>query len=132
MKKVRKGKKMLILISIAIILIIVATLIIIKVVHKKGKTPETPVEETQQVIQLPETTYSSMQVKNIRTMSIYNTTSNKVKDENLDAILIGPDGNVLGKIQTFIKKLDVNEQYDISVVLKGDLTSAQQIKLEKK
>mgnify|MGYP001041803718 CR=1 FL=1 len=55
-----------------------------------------------------------------------------VKDENLDAILIGPDGNVLGKIQTFIKKLDVNEQYDISVVLKGDLTSAQQIKLEKK
>ena len=66
------------------------------------------------------------------TMSIYNTTSNKVKDENLDAILIGPDGNVLGKIQTFIKKLDVNEQYDISVVLKGDLTSAQQIKLEKK
>ena len=39
MKKVRKGKKMLILISIAIILIIVATLIIIKVVHKKGKTP---------------------------------------------------------------------------------------------
>ena len=85
-----------------------------------------------------------MQVKNIRmeylknnnetmvTMSIYNTTSNKVKDENLDAILIGPDGNVLGKIQTFIKKLDVNEQYDISVVLKGDLTSAQQIKLEKK
>ena len=130
MKKVRKGKKMLILISIAIILIIVATLIIIKVVHKKGKTPET--------------TYSSMQVKNIRmeylknnnetmvTMSIYNTTSNKVKDENLDAILIGPDGNVLGKIQTFIKKLDVNEQYDISVVLKGDLTSAQQIKLEKK
>ena len=144
MKKVRKGKKMLILISIAIILIIVATLIIIKVVHKKGKTPETPVEETQQVIQLPETTYSSMQVKNIRMeylknnnetmvkMSIYNTTSNKVKDENLDAILIGPDGNVLGKIQTFIKKLDVNEQYDISVVLKGDLTSAQQIKLEKK
>ena len=85
-----------------------------------------------------------MQVKNIRmeylknnnetmvTMSIYNTTSNKVKDENLDAILIGPDGNVLGKIQTFIKKLDVNEQYDISVVLKGDLTSAQQINLEKK
>ena len=66
------------------------------------------------------------------TMSIYNTTSKKVEDENLDAILIGPDENVLGTIQTYIQKLDVNEQYDISVILKGDLTSATQIKLEKK
>ena len=144
MKKVRKGKKMLILIAIAIIVIVAIVLIITQVVNKKSDKSDTPVAEQQQVIPLPETTYSNMEVKNIQmeylkdnnetmiTMSIYNTTSKKVEDENLDAILIGPDENVLGQIQTYIQKLDVNEQYDISVILKGDLTSAQQIKLEKK
>ena len=144
MKKIRKGKKMLILIAIAVIVIIVAILIITKIANKKPETPGTSAEGQQQVIPLPETTYSEMEVRNIQmeylknnnetmvTMSIYNTTSNKVEDENLDAILIGPDENVLGKIQTYIQKLDVGEQYDISVILKGDLTSAKQIKLEKK
>lgn len=144
MKKVRKGKKMLILIAIAIVAIVAVILIIAKVVNKNTEKPGTTGEEQQQVIALPETTYSDMEVRNIQmeylknnnetmvTMSIYNTTSKKVEDENLDAILIGPDENVLGTIQTYIQKLDVNEQYDISVILKGDLTSATQIKLEKK
>lgn len=143
MKKVRKGKKMLILIAIAIVVIVAVIFIIAKVVNKNTEKTGTTGEE-QQVIALPETTYSDMEVRNIQmeylknnnetmvTMSIYNTTSKKVEDENLDAILIGPDENVLGTIQTYIQKLDVNEQYDISVILKGDLTSATQIKLEKK
>lgn len=143
MKKIRKGKKVLIMILIAIVVIAVAAIIITKVVNKKTETPTTP-EEQQQVIPLPETTYSEMQVRNIQmeylkdnnetmiTMSIYNTTSSKVKDENLTAILIGPDDNVLGQLPTYIDKLDVNEQYDISVIFKGDLTSTKQIKLEKK
>ena len=143
MKKIRKGKKVLIKILIAIVVIAVAAIIITKVVNKKTETPTTPAEH-QQVIPLPETTYSEMQVRNIQmeylkdnnetmiTMSIYNTTSSKVKDENLTAILIGPDDNVLGQLPTYIDKLDVNEQYDISVIFKGDLTSTKQIKLEKK
>lgn len=143
MKKVRKGKKMLILIAIAIVVIVAVIFIIAKVVNKNTEKTGTTGEE-QQVIALPETTYSDMEVRNIQmeylknnnetmvTMSIYNTTSKKVEDENLDAILIGPDENVLGTIQTYIQMLDVNEQYDISVILKGDLTSATQIKLEKK
>lgn len=143
MKKVRKGKKILIVILIAIIVIVAAAIIITKIVKKNTEKPTTPVEE-QQVIQLPETTYSDMEVKNIHmeylkdnnetmiTMSIYNTTSSKVEDENLNAILIGPDDNVLGQLPTYIDKLDANEQYDISVIFKGDLTSTKQIKLEKK
>lgn len=145
MKKVRKGKKMLILISIAIILIIIVTLIVIKVIHKNDNTPDITGETAEQpVFQLPETTYGEMQVKNIQmeylkdndetmvTMTIDNTTSDKVKDEKFNAILIGPDENVLGQMETLITKLDPNEQYNVSVVLKGDLTSTQQIKLEKK
>ena len=143
MKKVRKGKKILIIILIAIVVLVAMAIIITKVVKKNANKPTTPVEE-QQVIQLPETTYSDMQVRNIHmeylknnnetmiTMSIYNTTSSKVEDENLNAILIGPNDDVLGQLPTYIDKLDVNEQYDISVIFKGDLTSTKQIKLEKK
>lgn len=143
MKKIRKGKKMLITLLIAIIAIIAAVIIISNIVNKQPGSEETP-EEIRQVIQLPETTYSNMEVKNIEmeylknnnetmvSMEIHNTTNTKVEKENLDAILIGPDENVIGQIQTYIQKLDVGEQYDISVILKGDLTAATQIKLVKK
>ena len=142
MKKIRKGKKMLIILLVAIVVIIAAVFIIKGIVNKipGGETPE----ETPQIISLPETTYSDMEVKNIEmeflknnnetmvTMEIHNTTTNSVANENLDAILIGPDENVLGQIQTYIQKLEPGEQYDISVILKGDLTAATHIKLIKK
>ena len=141
MKKMRKGKKMLLLLLIALV-VVIATIVIINIVSKH-KEPEIP-EEVNQVIPLPETTYSDMQVKNIQmeflkdnnetmvSMEIHNTTSVKVENESLDAILIGPDDNTLGQLQTYIKSLDVGEQYNISVVLKGDLTATKQIKLVKK
>ena len=141
MKKMRKGKKMLLLLIIAII-VVIATIVIINIVNRH-KEPEVP-EEVNQVIPLPETTYSDMQVKNIQmeflkdnnetmvSMEIHNTTSVKVENESLDAILIGPDDNTLGQLQTYIKSLDVGEQYNISVILKGDLTATKQIKLVKK
>lgn len=141
MRKIRKGKKMLIILISAIIVIVAAIFIIKGIVDKNsgGTTTDTP-----QVIALPDTTYSDMQVKNIEmeylkdnnetmvSMEIHNTTSNKVTDENLDAILIGNDENVLGQLPTYIKELAPGEQYDISVVLKGDLTATTQIKLVKK
>ena len=65
-------------------------------------------------------------------MEIHNTTQNKVEDDYLTAILIGPDENVLGEMPTWIQLLDVGEQYKISVVLKGDLTATTQIKLVEK
>lgn len=142
MRKIRKGKKMLMILLIAIVVIIAAVFIIKGIVNKEPETPTT--EETPQVISLPETTYSNMEVKNIEmeylknnnetmvTMEIHNTTTKSVSKENLDAILIGPDENVLGQIQTYIKELNPGEQYDISVILKGDLTATTQIKLVKK
>ena len=65
-------------------------------------------------------------------LSINNTTDQKVEDERLEAILIGADENVLGSMETWIQSLDVGEQYNISVILNGDLTATQLIKLEKK
>ena len=142
MKKMRKGKKILLIALIALVVIIVIALIVGLV--KKFEGPDVPEIEYEPVIQLPDTTYSDMEVKNIEmvylkdndetmvSMEIHNTTEVKVEKDKLDAILVGPDENVLGKIQTYIKELNVGEQYDISIVLKGDLTATKQIKLIKK
>jgi hypothetical protein len=64
MKKIRKGKKMLLIILIAIIAII-AAIVITNIVKNISSGPEVPIDETAQVIPLPETTYSDMEVKNI-------------------------------------------------------------------
>ena len=142
MKKVRKGKKMLIFAAIVVIAIIIAVVLIVtKVVNKKSDDTQTGTEES--VIALPDTTYSDMQVNNIYmeyladqdktmvSMSILNTTTQKVEDESLNAILVGDNENVLGQMETWIQSLDVGEQYDISVILNGNLTGTKLIKLEK-
>lgn len=142
MKKIRKGKKMLLILGIALLAILAVVIIVNIVRHQSG--PETPVDEGNVVVPLPATTYSDMEVRNIEmvylkdnnetmiSMEIHNTTSNKVEDENLDVIWVGQNESVLGKIPTSIETLEPGEQYDISVILKGDLTATSQIKLEKK
>lgn len=142
MRKMRKGKKMLLIAIIALIAILIAILIITLVKDEKPGV-EQP-EEKEQIIKLPETTYSNMEVKNINMqylkdndetiveMEIHNTTDIKVEDEDLDAILIGPNEEVLGQLPTYIQSLDVGEQYNISVIMKGDLTQATLIKLMEK
>ena len=142
MKKMRKGKKMLIILLISI-LVVIAAIFIIKTILDKTPSQEEP-EQGTQVISLPETTYSNMEVKNVQmeylknnnetmvSMEIHNTTGNSVSNESLDAVLIGPNDETLGKLQTYIKQLNPGEQYDISVILKGDLTATTQIKLIKK
>ena len=142
MKKVRKGKKMLIFAAIVLIAIIVAIVLIVNKVNKK-KNNEEPKEIIDSAIALPDTTYSDMQVNNIYmeyledqdktmvSMSILNTTTRKVEDESLNAILVGDDENVLGQMQTWIQSLGAGEQYDISVILNGNLTGTKLIKLEK-
>ena len=142
MKKMRKGKKMLLFLIIAII-VIIAAILIINLVRNIKPEPQVP-EEKEQIIKLPETTYSNMEVKNINMqylkdndetiveMEIHNTTDVKVEDEDLDAILIGPNEEILGQLPTYIQSLDVGEQYNISVIMKGDLTQAKLIKLMEK
>ena len=143
MKKVRKGKKMLIsLIAIVAIIVVVFAIVAITKAVKKNKENQSQ-EGQETAISLPDTTYSDMEVKNIYmeylkdedktmvSMSILNTTDTKVEDESLNAILIGSDENVLGQMQTWIQSLDVGEQYDISVILNGNLTGTKVVKLEK-
>ena len=143
MKKVRKGKKMLIsLIAIVAIIVVVFAIVAISKAVKKNKENQSQ-EGQETAISLPDTTYSDMEVKNIYmeylkdedktmvSMSILNTTDTKVEDESLNAILIGSDENVLGQMQTWIQSLDVGEQYDISVILNGNLTGTKVVKLEK-
>lgn len=143
MKKLRKGKKLLLIFLIAIVVIITAVLIIKKVVNKEPEQSGEPTD-TVEVIPLPELTYSGMEVNDIYmeylkddgktmiTMNIKNTTNSNVKDEHFNAILIDGNGNVLGQLPTFIQELAVGEQISVSVVYKGDLTSTTNIKLEKK
>lgn len=130
--------------TIIVIGIVITTIVL--VISKKNKEKEVPFveEEKSEVYSLPSTKYSDMEVTNVVmkylknnnetmiSMQINNTTSKKVEKENLEAILINSDEEVIGRIQTHIEKLDVGKQYNISVVLKGDLTSTKQIKLEKK
>lgn len=140
MKKVRKGKKMLIT-MLLVVAVVLATIVIVSIVRKnKSKEPEN--ENT--VITLPETTYSEMEVKNVQMeylkdndeteikMEIHNTTSNKIEKEKFDVVWIGPDEKILGKINTQIKDLDVGEQHNLSVILPGNLTETKEIKLVKK
>ena len=141
-RKVRKGKKMLGIILIAIIAIIILVVAIVLIVRNVNNNEETTGEEQQSVIPLPDTTYSDMEVSNIYmeylddqdqtmvSMSILNTTQNAVENESLNAILVGADGEVLGQMQTWIQSLGVGEQYDISVILNGNLTGTQSIQLQ--
>ena len=142
-RKVRKGKKMLGIILIAIIVIIILVVAIVLIVRNVNNNEETTGEEQQSVIPLPDTTYSDMEVSNIYmeylddqdqtmvSMSILNTTQTAVENESLNAILVGADGEVLGQMQTWIQSLGVGEQYDISVILNGNLTGTQSIQLQK-
>ena len=142
MKKMRKGRKILLITLLAIIVLIVAVIIIKNVGNKK---PETPIDDVRPIVQLPETTYSNMEVKNIQMeylkeqdktvlrFDIFNTTSNKVEEQFFDAVLIGSDENILAQMPyVYIQSLDVGQQHALEVVYAGDLTSTTQIKLIEK
>ena len=141
MKKTRKGKKMLRILLIAVIAIIVVVVAIILIVRRVNEEA-TPEEPQQTVVALPDTSYKSMEVTDVSmeyldsqdqtmvSMSILNTTDTPVENESLNAILVGADGEVLGQMQTWIQSLAVGEQYDISVILNGNLTGTQSIQLQ--
>ena len=141
MKKARKGKKMLRILLIAVIAIIVVVVAIILILRRVNEEA-TPEEPQQTVVALPDTSYKSMEVTDVSmeyldsqdqtmvSMSILNTTDTPVENESLNAILVGADGEVLGQMQTWIQSLAIGEEYDISVVLNGNLTGTQSIQLQ--
>ncbi len=144
-KRLKKGKLIAVIAIIVIILVIIIINIIIKNIKSKnpGESENPEEEEVSQVIELPDTTYSDMQVTNVNmefleennetmvTFIINNGTENVVQQESLNAILLDSSDQVLGEMPTYIEQLGPGEQYSISVVLKGDLTATSQIRLEK-
>lgn len=144
-RKLKKGK-IAVLAIIALIVIIVGIVLIMKNNSGDGSISKKPEEDTQEktvVYDLPDITYSDMQVTNIEmeylkennetmvSMVINNTTEVPVAQETLTAYLIDKSENVLGETKTYIESLNPGQQYSISVVLKGDLTATTQIKLQK-
>ena len=145
MKKIRKGQKKILIILLAIIVLIVLAVLAVKFVNKWPQTPSEGEIEYEPIIQLPNITYSGMEVRNIQvkllkendggkgetvlSMEIHNTTAEKVENEKFTAILLGPDEEILGQMPTSITKLEVGEQFNTQVVLDGDLTAVKQIKL---
>lgn len=146
MKKIRKGKKILLIALIAIVAVVIIV-VAVKLINEAGKTPDVPVVD--QYVPLPETTYSEMEVKNIVmelrkgnaqdgkdetvvTFEIHNTTNEKIESQFFEAVLIDDDENVIARMQhNYVKNLDVDEVQRINVVYKGDLTATTHIKLIK-
>lgn len=139
-KKLKKIK--LIAVIIAVIILILAVVGIIKLFTKEKNNIDENTEVKMSEIELPNTTYRGMEVININmhfldennqteiTMTIKNNTEIKLQDETLNAYLINDNSEVIGQLPTYIAKLDPEEEYSISVILNGDLTSTTQIKLE--
>lgn len=137
-------KKVLLIIFIAVAIIVGIVFIINKVVEKIPGTPEIPGDESP-IIELPNTTYSNMEVKNIHMeylkdnnqtvirFDILNTTSNKVQKQFFTSVLIGDDDEILAQMpNTYIQELEVGQQHALEVIFEGDVTATKQIKLIEK
>ena len=145
-RKIRKGKLILVgVVIVAVIAIIVAIIFAIKNRDTEGKDNKDEIGKIEEsiVYELPDITYSEMDVTDIEmeylkendetmvSMIINNTTQTAVANETLTAYLIDKDGNTIGQTKTYIASLAPGEQYSISVILSGDLTATTQIKLQK-
>ena len=146
-RRIKKGKIAVVGVGIVILVAIIIAIVLISKNSDGGfggtKKPEENKKEETVIYDLPDITYSDMQVTNIEmeylkennetmvSMVINNTTEVAVAQETLTAYLIDGAENVLGQTRTYIESLNPGEQYSISVVLKGDLTATKQIKLQK-
>ena len=140
-RRKNNNKKVIILIAVVIAVVLIVVLIASLVNKSKKPTDDSQNEEQNIVRDLPDTKYSDMTVNNVQmeylkqnnetmvSMTINNTTNRKVVNERVTALLLNESGEVLDKMNTFIDSLDINEQYNISVIFKGDLTSTTQILL---
>mgnify|MGYP004611418983 FL=1 len=145
MKRERKNKriKKAILIVCLVIAVIATILILVKVLNKNNDDSINIDGEQRELYTLPDTSYSGMEVSNVEmeylkedestmvTMRITNTTNLKVENENFTAVLLNSNGDVLGSVPTSIETIEAGGVYEVSVVIRGDLTSATQVKLEK-
>ncbi len=139
MKKRSKKRIFLLIIFIAII----AVIITIVVNSNKNKTKEEDNNQSNPLYDLPDTSYSNMEVKYVQmeylkdndetmvSFQIDNTTNLKVTNEMMNVLFINDNGEVLGTMQTQIDELDPGDQTNVSLIYKGDITATTVIKLEK-
>lgn len=143
-RQIKKGK--IATVVIAIILVVLVVTLVVKFINKdtdEGKTKGQQQKQEAVVYDLPDVTYSDMQVTDIEmeflednnetmiSMIINNTTETPVENESLTAYLIDANGETVGSTKTFIASLAPGAQYSITVILKGNLTSTTQIRLQK-
>lgn len=143
-RQIKKGK--IAAVVVALLVIIIAVVLLVKFINKdtdEGKTKGQQQKQEAVVYELPDVTYSEMQVTDIEmeylednnetmiSMIINNTTANQVENESLTAYLIDANGETVGSTKTFIASLAPGAQYSITVILKGNLTTTTQIRLQK-
>lgn len=143
-RQIKKGK--IAAVVIALIVVVIAVVLVVKFINKdteEGKTKGQQQKQEAMVYDLPDVTYSEMQVTDIEmeylednnetmvSMIINNTTANQVENESLMAYLIDANGETVGSTRTYIASLAPGGQYSITVILKGNLTTTTQIKLQK-
>ena len=143
-RQIKKGK--IAVVAVAILVVIIAIVLVVKFINKdsqggKGKGQQQKQESV--VYELPDVTYSDMQVTDIEmeflednnetmvSMIINNTTDRQVENESLTAYLIDANGETVGSTKTFIASLAPGAQYSITVILKGNLTTTTQVRLQK-
>lgn len=143
-RQIKKGK--IAVVAVAILVVIIAIVLVVKFINKdseggKGKGQQQKQEAV--VYELPDVTYSDMQVTDIEmeflednnetmvSMIINNTTDRQVENESLTAYLIDANGETVGSTKTFIASLAPGAQYSITVILKGNLTTTTQVRLQK-
>ena len=56
---------------------------------------------------------------------------NKIENESLTAYFIDSNGETIGSTRTYIASLEPGGQYSITIILKGNLTTTEQIRLQK-
>ncbi len=139
----KKNKKKLLLLLVTLVLIIAVIVIIINVNKNKNKTKTETPSDTNPVYDLPDTSYSNMEVKYVQmeylknmnqtmvSFQINNTTTTTIENENVNVLFINDNGEVLGTMTTLINKLAPGEETAVSVIYKGDITGTTVIKLEK-
>ena len=143
-RQIKKGK--IAAVVIALIVVVIAVVLVVKFINKDTEESKSKGQQQKQeamVYDLPDVTYSEMQVTDIEmeylednnetmvSMIINNTTENQVENESLTAYLIDANGETVGSTRTYIASLAPGGQYSIAVILKGNLTTTTQVRLQK-
>lgn len=144
MKKIINKYKKIIVIAIAVIIVVIAIIGIVNA-FSRNKNNNNQDETGRQVVKLKQITYEKLEITNITmeyfaendetavTMTMTNVTEEPLEKEIFDIVLVDKDGNTLGKIEdSMVEGIGAGKNTEFTVVYNGNLTDANEIRLEKK